>query len=91
MSLASTVKENLVRKPAFLRDLHTVLKGVWSPPISTRPPWYVVRTLNPFSFSEETCSRPVMGRCDDDDSKTCETLFCLFIRLQACTVEHRHM
>ncbi|CAH2243285.1 jg17388 [Pararge aegeria aegeria] len=40
ISLASTVQENIVRKPACLRVLHNVLKGVWSPPIRTRPEWW---------------------------------------------------
>ncbi|CAH2235732.1 jg11391 [Pararge aegeria aegeria] len=35
ISLASTVKENIVRKPACLRVLHNVLKDDWSPPIRT--------------------------------------------------------
>ncbi|CAH2235758.1 jg7616 [Pararge aegeria aegeria] len=39
MSLASMVKENIMRKPARLRVLHNVLRGVWSPPICAGPAW----------------------------------------------------
>ncbi|CAH2240075.1 jg6330 [Pararge aegeria aegeria] len=49
ISLASTVKENIVRKPACLRVIHNVLKGVWSPPIRTGPV-LVDYGLNPFSL-----------------------------------------
>ncbi|CAH2270045.1 jg17898 [Pararge aegeria aegeria] len=39
------VKENLGRKPACLRVLLIVLKGVWSPPIRTGPAWWTTALL----------------------------------------------
>ncbi|CAH2238679.1 jg4353 [Pararge aegeria aegeria] len=52
----ATVKENIVKKPACMRDLYNVLKGVWSPPICIGPTWWTKPTygLNPFSLWEET-------------------------------------
>ncbi|CAH2267070.1 jg8334 [Pararge aegeria aegeria] len=41
ISLALTVKENIVWKPACLRVLQSVLKGVWSPPIRTGVAWWI--------------------------------------------------
>ncbi|CAH2235105.1 jg7514 [Pararge aegeria aegeria] len=40
VALALTVKENIVRKPACLRVLHDILKGVWSPPIRSGQAWW---------------------------------------------------
>ncbi|CAH2230243.1 jg19997 [Pararge aegeria aegeria] len=61
ISLASTVKENIVKKPACLRVLHNVLKGVRSQPIR----WASVVDYGLLIVEKEPCS--VMGRCEDDD------------------------
>ncbi|CAH2217120.1 jg17593, partial [Pararge aegeria aegeria] len=54
ISLASTVKEDIVRKPACLRVLHNVLKRVRSPPIRAVPVWWTT------ALTENPC--PVVGR-----------------------------
>ncbi|CAH2217686.1 jg26584 [Pararge aegeria aegeria] len=56
ISLAVAVMEIIVRKPACLRVLHNILKGVWSPPIRTGPSWWC---LYPIPLLEET-------RADDE-------------------------
>ncbi|CAH2240513.1 jg9837 [Pararge aegeria aegeria] len=62
-SEASTVKGNIVRKPACQRD--HVLKGVWSPPFRNGPAWWTT-ALNPSNFER----RPLP--CRDDDTATCQ-------------------
>ncbi|CAH2255937.1 jg22364 [Pararge aegeria aegeria] len=61
------MKENIVRKPAWLRVIHNVLKGVWSPPIRTGPAWWTT-ALTPSHCGRRPVpsSVPAMG-CDDDD------------------------
>ncbi|CAH2257059.1 jg11930 [Pararge aegeria aegeria] len=55
ISLSSTVKENFVRKPARLKVLHNVLKGVWSPPICTGPEWWKADKLK-YNFPSGTAN-----------------------------------
>ncbi|CAH2210230.1 jg4833 [Pararge aegeria aegeria] len=61
------VKENIV-PPSYLRVLHNVFNGVWSPPIRTWPAWWTT-ALTPSHCGRRplTCSGPAMGGYDDDD------------------------
>ncbi|CAH2242900.1 jg14470 [Pararge aegeria aegeria] len=60
ISLASTLKENIVWKPACPRVLHNVLKKCV---VYTKPHWAILVDYGLFSLWEEamSCSWPVKG------------------------------
>ncbi|CAH2237958.1 jg4652 [Pararge aegeria aegeria] len=66
-TLVSTVKENILRKPARPRILHNVLEAVFSPPIRTGPAcWTTASTQSHYGRKPVPCGEPVMGNNMND-------------------------